>query len=69
MAFYESSTFSIDRNLQLLNRLKKNKIKNFWGSFIKKGIRPNKTYFYVLQKFRLLTGKSVDYFIKFLLNF
>jgi len=63
-AFYESSVFSAARFQQLNDRLKKNPIKKFWGAFIKKGIRLNKIYYYVRQKFRLLTGRPVDLFYK-----
>lgn len=56
------------QNKKLINRLKGLELKNFWGSFIKKGIRPLKAYFYVNHKFRFLTGQSVVFFYKLALE-
>jgi hypothetical protein len=40
-------------NKMLKNRLGSLEVKTFWGSFIKKGVRPLKTYFYVFKKIKI----------------
>lgn len=51
-------------NKTVRKRLGSINIKTFWGAFIKKGVRPLKSYFYVLKKFKSLLGLSVSIFIK-----
>jgi len=66
---YQRFNLSLWEKKQVEGRIKLGQeLKNFWGSFIKKGVRPNKIYFYVLKKFRALTGKNIVFFYKLALE-
>jgi len=56
------NVYFIKRKASFLN------FNTFFGSFIKKGVRPYKMYHYVLWKTRMITGKSVLFLYRFALE-